>query len=132
MKRTLVLLKNIKTGKLEGHFQQFEIDNDELIMYLEEGYFDKNYQFIYHWNNIPPCNFGELLESKHFEIGPVRANWLPLNISYDDASEDGYFDLNNGASETFFTLLTDNNYNESYYIYYITSKLNSIPNFYNK
>lgn len=132
MKRTLVLLKNLKTGKLEGHFQQFEIDDDELLMYLEEGYFDKNYQFIYHWNNIPSCNFSELLESNHFMIYPERSNWLPLNLTFDEASECGCFDLNNGASETNFVLFTDKEHNETYYIDYITSKLNSIPNFYNE
>ena len=130
MKRTILLLKNINTNNLEIHYQKDILTDDVKQMYLEEGYFDNKYEYIYHWNNISTeVRLDLLLERNHFiGIYPGRTAWTPMNMTYNDCCENGYFDLNNGASELSFILKTDNkNYTKEYYINYITKKINNTP-----
>lgn len=133
MKRTILLLRNINTNNLEIHYQKDILTDDVKQMYIEEGYFDNEYEYIYHWNNISTTvRLDILLEHNHFMgIYPGRIAWTPINMTYDDCCENGYFDLNNDASEQSFILKTDDkNYTKEYYINYITEKINNTPTIY--
>lgn len=133
MGRTILLLRNINTNNLEIHYQKDILTDDVKQMYIEEGYFDNEYEYIYHWNNISTTvRLDILLEYNHFMgIYPGRTAWTPINMTYDDCCENGYFDLNNDASEQSFILKTDDkNYTKEYYINYITEKINNTPTIY--
>lgn len=133
MERTILLLRNINTNNLEIHYQKDILTDDEKQMYLEEGCFNNEYEYIYHWNNISTTvRLDLLLERNHFEeIYPGRTAWTPMNMTYDECCENEYFDLNNGAVEQSFVLKTDNkNYTKEYYINYITEKINNAPSIY--
>ena len=110
MERTILLLRNINTNNLEIHYQKDILTDDIKQMYLEEGYFNNEYEYIYHWNNISTTvRLDLLLECNHFGgTYPGRTAWTPMNMTYDECCENKYFDLNNGAVEQSFVLKTDN------------------------
>lgn len=130
--RTLVLLKNFNSGNFEIHPINSEIDEQVKQMYIEEGYYDKEHEYIYHWNNVhSTVRLSSSLESNLIIGTTGRANWTPNNISYEELSNSEYFDLDHGASEESIILKTDDKYyTADFYIKYISEKIENTPNLY--
>lgn len=114
------------------HYEKYPIDEDILDIYINDIYGKRNFEYVYHWNNVNLCvRLNESLGIEHILLGGGRCNFVPNNLTFKEQIEEGYFDLDHDALEGDIRLKTDDKYfTKDYYIKLISEKIESTPNLY--